>query len=125
MAEGGKTFEALSLEVFSSTSLDYQDAELWDLGFECFAVILSILSYSPKPNQYHLMPKKILGSADHKVAKTGKASLVVRGVMLPGAAEGAKDRDAPGAFAESLQVTHREEAGGEEGRSQETLGKVS
>lgn len=122
MAEGGKTFEALSLEVFSPTNLDYQDAEPWDLAFECFAVILSILSQTKAAS---LDAKKILGSTDHKAAKTGKASLEARGVMLPGAAEGAEDRDAPGAFAESLQVAHGEEAGGEEGRSQETLGKVS
>lgn len=108
--------------MFSPTNLDYQDAEPWDLGFECFAVILSILSQT-KP--VSLDAKKILGSADHKVAKPGKASLEARGIMLPGAAEGAEDRDAPGAFAQSLQVTHGEEAGGEEGRSQETLGKVS
>ena len=69
--------------------------------------------------------KKICGSVDHQVAKTDKASLEAHGVMLPGATEGAEDRDARGAFAESLQVTQAAGAGAEEGRSRETLGKVS
>lgn len=56
------------------------------------------------------------------MAKSDKASLEAHGVTLPGAAEGAEDRDALGDFAESLQVIG---AGGEEGRSWETLGKVS
>lgn len=62
---------------------------------------------------------------NHQVAKAAKASLETHGVTLPVAAEGAKHWDAPGAFAESLQVAHTAGAGGEEGRSREALGKVS
>jgi len=94
-------------------------------GFECFAAIFPILNYSPKPTRYHLMPKKMLGSVNHQVAKCDRTSLEVHGVTLPHAAEGPKDSDAPGAFAEPLQVAHAAGAGGEEGRSWETLGKVS
>lgn len=66
--------------------------------------------------------KKNWGSLNHQVAKSDKMSLEVHGVTLRGAAEGAEDQDALGDFAESLQVIG---AGGEEGRSWETLGKVS
>lgn len=62
---------------------------------------------------------------NHQVATTDKADLEVHGVMLPSAMEGAEDWDAPGAFPESLQATHVAGAGGVEGRSRETLGKVS
>lgn len=59
------------------------------------------------------------------MATTDKTSLEVHGVMLPSAMERVEDWDAPGGFPESLQATHMAGTGGVEGRSRETLGKVS
>lgn len=70
-------------------------------GLECFAAILSITNYPPKPKPYHIMAKNPLGSVNHQVAKRDKASGEAHGVGSRGRAE---DPHTPGTFAESLQV---------------------